>query len=208
MATVEGECGFAVDSRPMGTVAYGLLAKVHWPARERAIRGLVARHFLPAEANRREMIRLLDVGCGPGWLAETAASLGADYLGLDPDPPRSRSDVVEGRAADVAEHLEARDVVIVNGTAHHLDDVEFESLLAAARGAAGVIVCDHARDETTSARSRFLQSIDRGRHVRDFSVFASLAGWRRLETTRFPIRIAGIAAWDYFASAYRAEARA
>lgn len=192
----------------MGTVAYGLLAKVHWPARERAIRGLVARHFLSAKANRSEMTRLLDVGCGPGWLAETAATLGADYLGLDPEPPRGRADVVAGRASDVFEHLEERDIVIVNGTAHHLDDAEFESLMSAARGAAGAIVCDHARDESTPMRSRFLQSIDRGRHVRPCSVFASLAGWRRLETVRFPIRIAGLAAWDYFASAYRPEAPA
>lgn len=191
----------------MGTVAYGLLAKVHWPARERAIRELVARHFMTAETYRSEMIRLLDVGCGPGWLAATAASLGADYLGIDPDPPRGREDIVEGRAADVGELLEARDVVVVNGTAHHLDDAEFASLLSAARRATGVVVCDHARDESTPARSRLLQSLDRGRHVRDFSAFASLAGWRRLETIRFPIRIAGIAAWDYFASAYRPEGR-
>lgn len=189
----------------MGTVAYGLLAKVHWPARERAIRGLVARHFLSAEANQSEMIRLLDVGCGPGWLAETAAALEADYLGLDPEPPRGRADVVEGRASDVVKHLEARDILVVNGTAHHLDDAEFGSLMSVARGAAGAIVCDHARDGSTPMRSRFLQSIDRGRHVRPCSVFASLAGWRRLEMVRFPIRVAGVVAWDYFASAYRPE---
>ena len=105
-------------------------------------------------------------------------------------------------------YVTQRDIVIVNGTAHHLDDAEFESLMSAARGAAGAIVCDHARDESTPMRSRFLQSIDRGRHVRPCSVFASLAGWRRLETVRFPIRIAGLAAWDYFASAYRPEAPA
>lgn len=191
----------------MGSFAYGLLAKVHWPARERAIRGLVARHFLSTEANRSEMIRLVDVGCGPGWLAKTAAALGADYLGLDPDPPRGRSDVVQGRAADVVEHLEARDVVIVNGTAHHLDDAEFDRLLSDARRAVGTIVCDHALDEATPTRSRFLQSIDRGRHVRRFSTYASLSGWRTLETIRFPIRVAGIAAWDYFATAYRPEDR-
>ena len=187
-------------------VACSLFVKAHWPARELAIRGLIVRHFLSTGTTRREMIRLVDVGCGLGWLTETAESLGAAYLGVDPKPLPGRTDIIQGRASDVAEHLRARDIVIVNGTAHHLDDTEFESLMSMAQGAEGVIVCDHARDESTPIQSRLLQSLDRGRHVRSFSEFTSVAGWHLLETVRFPIRIAGVVAWDYFASAYQPKA--
>jgi SAM-dependent methyltransferase len=189
----------------MGTVAYGWLARVHWPARERVIRELVQRHFLGDLANRGCMPRLLDVGCGPAWLAETAADLGAAYLGVDPDPPRGMAQVREGRASDVEGLLEPRDLVVINGVAHHLDDAELSKVLTSAQGGVGLVVCDHALDASTPLRSRVLQSLDRGRHVRPLAFFDRLHGWTRMETRRFPIRIGGVPAWDYFASAYRPE---
>jgi SAM-dependent methyltransferase len=192
----------------MGTVAYGWLARVHWPAREQAIRGLIRRHFLNETASRDPMTRMLDVGCGPAWLAETAAALDAEYLGVDPDPPRGVPQVRAGRASDVEELLQPRDLVVINGVAHHLDDAEFSGVVASARRSAGLIVCDHALDAATPLRSRVLQSLDRGRHVRPLEFFERLRGWSRIETLRFPIRIAGIPAWDYFAAAYRPEPQA
>ncbi|MCX7160888.1 MAG: hypothetical protein NT176_17645, partial [Proteobacteria bacterium] len=99
----------------------------------------------------------------------------------------------------------AGDLVLLNGTAHHLQDHEFESLVAACAGTRGLILSDHARDSATPSWSLAMQRMDRGRHVRDLGAMKSLAGLRLVELSRFPIGVLGFPVWDYFAAAYHPD---
>lgn len=184
----------------MSSRSYALLARVHWPPREAAIRALLLRHWSGARAPSR----IVDIGCGPGWLASLADSLRCDYIGVDPDPPHSvkHGRVVRGTASDALGWIAHGDVVLLNGTAHHLDDPEFESLVGVCAGTRGLVLCDHARDSATPIWSRMMQRLDRGRHVRDLDPLRGLSGLRLLELSRFPIRVLGLPIWDYFAAAY------
>jgi SAM-dependent methyltransferase len=178
---------------------YRVLSKLHWSDREREIDRLLHRHWAEGAGFRR----LVDVGCGPGWLKATADGLGVSYLGIDPDPPASGACFVRGTAREAASVIGAGDVVVLNGVAHHLDDAEFELVASACRDTAGLVVCDHARDGSTPVLSRALQALDRGRYVRSIGRLASVPGMTSVEIRRFPIRVAGIAVWDYLAVAFR-----
>jgi hypothetical protein len=187
----------------MSSPLYQLLARLHWSDREREIASLLRAHW-PDLAGRS---RIVDVGCGPGWLARTATSLGMAYLGVDPSPPKGDSRFRRGTARDVVDSIGPGDIVVLNGVAHHLDDAEFKDTTLACVAVKGLIICDHARDQATPTRSRLMQRLDRGRHVRDLDRLVGIHGMRCLETRRFPIRLAGIAMWDYFAAAFKPEQR-
>ena len=184
----------------MSSRAYALLARVHWPPREAAVRSLMLSHWSGSHVPSR----IVDIGCGPGWLASLAASLQCDYVGVDPDPPRSvkHGRVVRGTASDALEWIASSDLVLLNGVAHHLNDREFQSIVQACSTTRGLLLCDHARDAATPMRSRMMQRMDRGRHVRNLDVMRRLSGLRLLELSRFPIKVLGLPVWDYFAAAY------
>ena len=185
----------------MPSPLYQLLARLHWSDREREIASLLRAHWPDLTGHSR----ILDVGCGPGWLARTATSLGMSYLGVDPSPPDGDSRFRRGTARDVVGSIGPADIVVLNGVAHHLDDAEFKDATQACVAAKGLIICDHARDHATSTPSRLMQRLDRGRHVRDLDRLLDIHGMRCLETRRFPIRLGGIAVWDYVAAAFKPE---
>ena len=79
----------------------GPMAPLHRmnPVRIGWARDLIVRHFnleAPVGAPLAG-VDLLDVGCGAGLFAEPLARLGADVVGVDPAPPRSRPPAVTPR---------------------------------------------------------------------------------------------------------------
>lgn len=198
----------------LARIAYRAGAAVHWRPRQAALE----RALAVAEAQGTGPgARLLDVGCGLGQLALLAARRGYRYLGLDPDPAmleyaraHSRGQgaafaLADARGAEAV--LEADDLVVLNGVAHHLDDDDLAALTAAARRARGLILLDHWRRAGQIPRwTRFLQDHDRGRHVRDDAAFAALPGFRLVSSEVFPIGLLGVRLWLYFCNYYRPEA--
>lgn len=91
--------------------------------------------------------RVLEVGCGGGGFLRSAASLGAELHGVDPDDAsvaalrREGFSAVQGRA----ERLEYRDshfdVVVFCFTAHHIENWH-ESMLEAMRVGQAVLILD------------------------------------------------------------------
>jgi 2-polyprenyl-6-hydroxyphenyl methylase/3-demethylubiquinone-9 3-methyltransferase len=97
---------------PAEAEAFGRLAAQWWdangkfrtlhrigPARMTFLRDELVRHFAPPAQGLRvlEGLRMLDVGCGGGLVAEPLARLGAQVTGLDPAPENIEA---AGRHAD------------------------------------------------------------------------------------------------------------
>lgn len=97
---------------PAEAEAFGRLAAEWWaasgkfrtlhrigPARMTFLRDELVRHFAPPAQGLRvlEGLRVLDVGCGGGLVAEPLARLGAQVTGLDPAPENIEA---AGRHAD------------------------------------------------------------------------------------------------------------
>jgi SAM-dependent methyltransferase len=192
-------------------LAYRLTCPLHWKPRERAIARVLSG--LGAEG-RAEGDRVVDIGCGLGGLAPVALHNGFRYLGLEPDPalllhcrrhhrdPRAQflPDDVSGAAPLVA----PRDVVILNGVAHHLDDADFRRALQAARGCRALVIADHwRRDGELSRVTRWLQAQDRGKAVRDYAEFEGLPGFELASSEVFRIGPLGSRLWVYFCNCYR-----
>jgi 2-polyprenyl-6-hydroxyphenyl methylase/3-demethylubiquinone-9 3-methyltransferase len=64
--------------------------------------GLMARHFRCASAHALDGLRVLDVGCGGGLLAEPLAERGADVLGIDASPGNIASAQLHAHRSGVA----------------------------------------------------------------------------------------------------------
>ncbi|MBP88084.1 MAG: methyltransferase type 11 [Planctomycetaceae bacterium] len=88
-------------------------------------------HFLEAVGNRDGRQRVLEVGCGPGLLAEHLAPLVEEYLGIDATPEmvelasqRLHSSVNASFKLSIAENLPCDaasfDIVVTRLTLHHL----------------------------------------------------------------------------------------
>ncbi len=76
--------------------------------------------------------RVLDIGCGPGHLAELLRSMGRDVVGVDKDPQQVRIarrnhpelDVREGAAEALEFDDDSFDVVVTSESFHHWSDPE------------------------------------------------------------------------------------
>jgi SAM-dependent methyltransferase len=192
------------DREKMAVALYQIASRVHWPAREDALRQAFAYLELRGQ-------RLVDIGCGPGLLAKTARDLGLTYIGIDPDRAaieNARQKSTEGvefavaNASDVADFIQAEDIAILNGVCHHLSDRELSLVLSSLKACSGVFILDHQLDQATSLLNRFLQQNDRGRFVRPSSAFDPLPGYRTSYRVIFSIPSKRLPAWRYFCNFY------
>lgn len=156
-------------------VGYRLWAYPFKKAKMRAI-----QDFLPPA----RLLRVLDVGCGPG--TNVPLFRGLDYIGVDLAPAYIRSAsrrypdmaFLQGDARRLNVSLPHFDVIVLNSLLHHMDDLQVEEVLGAVRRhvrPAGMVI---AQEPLIPAGReifpRFLMRFDRGAYFRD------LDHWRRL----------------------------
>lgn len=133
--------------------------------------------------------RIIDVGCGPGFLAEHIPR-GASYIGFDTDEAyiayaKARFGAIGSfhcRIFDDAAATEfgPADIVMMNGVIHHLDDATALATLASIRRALApsglLFTLDGCFEEGQNALAAWLLRKDRGRHVRTQQDYRTLLG--------------------------------
>ena len=196
---------------PFANLTYRIASLVHFQPREEAV--LVAVHRICSETD--SVSRIVDIGCGPGFLSSSVVKNGLSYLGLDSEishlkyaeNKHNNEERIKFRlfhAGTEILNLKRSDIVVLNGVAHHLEDSALQSVLHSSMKSSGLIICDHFRDQASlSSLSRKLQDLDRGKYIRDHSKFLQLSGYRTLNFSKFMIRFAGLSFWPYFCASYQ-----
>lgn len=192
----------------INALEYRLASLAHWKPREEAV--MRALDFVAANDDAGPIRRVIDMGCGPGFLAAAVTSGGLHYVGIDPerafiDRCRKLGAAGEkifhvGSVREMPVEIGTDDAFVLNGVAHHLDEADFERALVLARGAGALIVCDHRQSEEGLAR--WLQAADRGKFVRPFERFERLPGFVCRHSQTFTIGLGPIGLWPYFCLAY------
>ncbi len=131
--------------------------------------------------------RVLDVGCGPGFVLDYLPPV--DYVGTDIDHRyiEHAKKHYGDRGQFYCEELTAKraaefgrfDLVLLNGVVHHLDDataIDLLRILASCLSDRGrVLTLDGCYVESMSPVSRFLLKHDRGQFVRQREEYIALA---------------------------------
>ena len=194
---------------------YLLAAKVHWPARERA---LLRR--LQELNNTKSRYRIVDVGCGPGLLLPGLKGLNFDYLGVDTDPDiiqYCKENFENGSSVRFSDEelstipgaLSKSDIVVLNGVVHHLNDEQLKELYEKLHRVRHLVILDHYRP-LPQITFRYLvpfilQNLDRGKYVRLYNRFEVIPGFTRESSEVFPISFMGFRLWDYFCHYYKSS---
>lgn len=122
--------------------------------------------------------RVLDVGCGPGYVIEYFPK--CEYVGFDIDQDYVRyANQKYGHKGtfycqelddDAAKHLMPFDLIIMNGLLHHLKDDQVTKLLrltkAILKPRGKIVTLDGCYTETQSNIAKKLLDYDRGKFVR------------------------------------------
>ena len=155
-------------------------------ASEEGRRAWVDRHV-----RARPGDRVLDIGCGFGDIVEVLPEV--DYRGFDQSAAyiararqlfgdRGRFECDTVGAFSLGELAGTCQLVIANGVLHHLDDDNARALVNTARAALApggrLVTKDPCFTGDQSRLSRFLVSLDRGRHVRPQEQYLELLGAR------------------------------
>lgn len=155
----------------------------------RAVGGVRCRRILVDDYVRpRDCDRILDLGCGPGRVADYLPST-VDYVGIDLNPDyigSARARYGNGHrefrvadAADIGSDLHDFDIVMVFALLHHLDDAAASNLLRRAATAlvpgGRIVAVDAVFTPDQSAASRAVIARDRGLNVRTLDQYAAIA---------------------------------
>jgi SAM-dependent methyltransferase len=194
---------------------YLLHSMVHWQEREDAISEILDRVQISTSG---KPLRIIDVGCGPGLLVDIAIKKGFSYLGMDTDRDSidycrkkyQNKERISFTTSTIPSHeiaIQSGDIIVLNGVLHHVYDETAKELLSYLSQAEFVIIADHYLDKTVGSWPKFLQKLDRGKYVRDYSFFRSIDGYRPVQSLVFPIKIFSFIFWMYFCVAYTPEAK-
>jgi SAM-dependent methyltransferase len=158
---------------------------------------LYLQGLIGAKRARRECVRqyisyvpgqrVLDVGCGPGYVIEYLPE--CDYVGFDTDQKyinyarnkygHSGIFFCQEFCDDALRNMNTFDLVIMNGLLHHLDNNEvialFKRIKCILRSGGQVVTLDGCYVEGQSSIARRLLGLDRGKYVRDEKTYVSLA---------------------------------
>jgi len=173
-------------------------------------RPFVDRKFAPVERylEGHPVLRVLDVGCGPGTNAPRFAK--AEYVGVDINERYlSRARLRHGGRfvqADLAtadlSSLGTFDAVLVNSFLHHLSDEAVSALLTQLQQLLDpeghIHILELVMPEERFSLTRIMAMLDRGRFARPLGVWKSICS-THFDTTMFePYDVAGMWAMVYF----------
>jgi cyclopropane fatty-acyl-phospholipid synthase-like methyltransferase len=164
------------------------------------------RRYIQEFVKPKEGMRVLDIGCGPGYLTEYLPRV--DYVGYDIDSRyiqyAQKKYGTRGRFVcarldqNVIQSLPAFDIVIMNGLLHHLNDQEVTDLLNLTRQvlkrSGKIFTLDGCFSTDQSRVAKFFLDQDRGRFIRnqdDYlrlarSVYPVVSGMLRHDFLRIP----------------------
>ncbi|MEM9366332.1 MAG: class I SAM-dependent methyltransferase [Planctomycetota bacterium] len=145
------------------------------------------RRWLESYAAIRPGQRVLDIGCGPGFVATYLQDV--QYVGTDINKGyidyamRHHGHLGEFHCCLIdnttASHFGCFDRVLLAGVLHHIDDAGtdqlFRALTSSLRPGGQIITLDGYRHDSMSFISRWLIDHDRGRFVRGRSGYERLA---------------------------------
>lgn len=185
---------------------YKLHSWLHWAEREARVIEQIKR----LRSEGLSITRLVDVGCGPGFMYRGARQAEIEYIGIDPDVKNieaARRHNPEGQflfggAESLPIPIKASDLVLLNGVAHHLDDTTFNAFFREVVSCGRLLILDHQKAYKSWFNPQFvIQKLDKGKFVRDYQFFLELPA--QLEHQEmFVIRVAGFPLWPYFCHCY------
>ncbi len=176
-----------------------LNSPVAYLALQSVIGGMNARfRMLEDYVTPKKGDRILDIGCGPGFLSKRLQ--GTDYVGFDVD--RNYISYAQSKynrfgtfhAAEFdrqwLDKLEKFDLVLMNGLLHHLDDAAARSLLELSGNAlkpdGRIFTLDGCYQAHQGAIAKWFLDSDRGKFVRSPKGYADLVP-QGLKLVRAPI---------------------
>ena len=146
-------------------------------------------HFLAYYVKPCPGDRLLDVGCGPGRLAENLPP-GVDYVGIDSNEldiswARQKFQGMNGRdfrccrLEEISAAESGFDIILMSGLLHHLSDQEvlevMKASMALLKTGGRIITLDGVRTKDQGWIEKLILDLDRGKHVRDLEGYWCLA---------------------------------